>query len=69
MLSLNISYFQLKNSKIKIIQAKDAIQIYHNNHFIFIKVDVIYNRENSIKKEIEYIIASGNIGTSKGTGE
>jgi len=68
-LFLNISYFQLKNSNISNIEEKLINHIYHINHLIFMNIEVIYNTENKIKNNIEYIIGNGKIGTWKGTGE
>ena len=44
------------------------IQIYHNNDFKWIYIDNIYNPENNIKYNTEYIIAKGKIGTWYGIG-
>jgi hypothetical protein len=67
--SEKISYFQLKNSNIKTIQAKEIKPIYQSSHFILINAESIYSIENNIKNDIEYIIANGNMATSNGTGE
>ena len=58
----NTSSLPLKNSRDNMIEEKAINQMYQSNHLIFIYIDNIYKIENSIKKEIEYIIAKGKIG-------
>lgn len=66
--SLNISYFQLKNSNIRKIEDNTINQIYQIIHLTWIYIEPIYAAENNIKLIIEYTIGRGNIGTWKGIG-
>ncbi len=66
--SLKIQYFQLKNSKINIIQENIIIHKYPKIFLNFTYIESIYNAENNIKNNNEYIIGKGKTGTLKGTG-
>ena len=66
--SLNISNFPLKNSKISNIHEKRIIPKYQINPFMCVNIESIYSPEKSTKERIEYTIAKGKIGTSYGTG-
>ena len=48
-----MSYFQLKISNIKNIQAIIINQIYHIIHFVFIYIEEIYDIENNMKNNTE----------------
>ncbi|MDP2395351.1 MAG: hypothetical protein Q8S84_08165 [bacterium] len=58
-----MSYFQLKNSNIKNNEAIETSHTYQINHLICIYIELMYDKENNIKNNIEYIIGRGNIGT------
>lgn len=66
--SLNIPYFQLKNSIINIIQQKIISHVYHSIDLYLEYIEVIYRAENVIKNNNEYTIGRGKTGTLKGTG-
>ena len=61
--SLNIQYFQLKNSNINIIQAKIINHRYQSIFLNLTYIESIYSAENSRKNIIEYIIGNGKTGT------
>ena len=65
---MKIQYFQLKNSKINIIQENIINPKYHKIFLNLTYIESIYSAENNMKNNIEYIIGKGKTGTLKGTG-